>query len=110
LWLQLAVTGALAQVLDGRADVPKAQSAGVLDNRRHETNGSRHGDGHVDGVVLADDDVAALLTPAGVGRGDLAGRDGDSLDEEIVDAQLVSAAGRRIQSRAELQQLAHRDG
>src|SRR5690242_1243598 len=63
LGLELAVAGALAEILDLGGDGGEAEAVDVLDNGCHEADGGGDGDGDVDDVVLADDDLAVNLAP-----------------------------------------------
>ena len=93
LRLELAVTGALAEGLDLAGDGLETGTVDVLDNGGHETDRCCNSDRNVNSVVLTDEDVAVLLAPAGVGGRDLTGSNGESLDEEVVDRELVLAVG-----------------
>lgn len=106
LRLELVVTGTLSEILDGGGDRLETLAIGGLDDGCDKASGGGDGDGDIDGVVLAD----RLTLPRGVGGGDLLGSGSDSLDQEVVDAQLVLAIGGSIQSLAELHELANGDG
>lgn len=105
LGLELVVTGTLTQVTDLVGDAGQTQSLHVLDNRSDQTGGSGHGNADVSGFVLTDHRLAVLLDPAGVDLGHLHEGGGASLDEEVVDRELVLALSGGIQSLAKLHEL-----
>jgi hypothetical protein len=106
LGLELAITSLLGERLDLARDGLEATALNTGDDRGDETSGCGNGNRDVDVVELADVTVA----PAGVDLGNLAAGDSDSLDEEIVDGELVLAIGRAVQSLAKLEELADGDG
>lgn len=106
LRLELAITGLLGERLDLARDGLEATALNTGDNRGDETSGCGNGNRDVDVVELADVAVA----PARVDLGNLAAGNSDSLDQEIVDGELVLAIGRAVQSLAELEELADGDG
>lgn len=101
LGLELVLTGLLGEFLDRAGDGLEATALNASDDGGDEASGGRDSDGDVNRVELAD----GLATPAGVDGRDLLGGNGDGLDEEIVDRQLVLTLGRAVESLAELQQL-----
>lgn len=107
LGLELVVAGALTKVLDGVGNAGETKVVSVLNNRGDETGGSGNSDADVDVVVLADNSLAVLLSPAGVDSWDLAEGDRASLDEEVVDRKLVLAIGRGIEGLTKLEELAN---
>ena len=110
LGLELVLAGTLAKVLDLVGDAGETETGDVLDNGGDQTNGSGHSDANVSGLVLADDGLAVNLLPAGVDLGNLLEGNGASLDEEVVDGELVLALGGGVQSLAELHELSDRQG
>lgn len=106
LGLELAVAGLLGEILDLGGDGLEATALNTGDDGGDETSGGGDGDRDVDAVELTD----VALAPAGVDLGNLAAGNGHGLDQEVVDRQLVLAVGRAVESLAELEQLADRDG
>lgn len=106
LRLELAITSLLGERLDLARDGLEATALNTGDNRGDKTSGCGNGNRDVDVVELADVTVA----PARVDLGNLAAGNSDSLDQEIVDRELVLAIGRAVQSLAELEELADGDG
>jgi hypothetical protein len=102
LGLELAITSLLGKRLDLRRDSLKTTALNTGDDGGDKTSRGGNGDGNVDGVELADVTVA----PAGVDLGNLSAGNSDSLDQEIVDGELVLAVGRGVESLAELEKLA----
>lgn len=104
LRLELVVASLLGELLDLVGDGLEAAALNASDDGGDEASGSRDSDRDVDRVELTD----SLATPARVDGGHLLGGNGDGLDQEIVDGQLVLALRRAVEGLAELQQL--RDG
>jgi hypothetical protein len=102
LGLELAVTSLLGKRLDLRRDSLKATALDTSNDRGDKTSRGGNGDGNVDVVKLADVTVA----PAGVDLRNLSAGNGDGLDQEVVDGELVLAVGRGVESLAELEKLA----
>jgi len=102
LGLELAVTSLLGKRLDLRGDGLKTTALDTSDDRGDKTSGGGNGDGNVDVVELAD----VTIAPAGVDLRDLSAGNGDGLDKEVVDGELVLAVGRGVESLAELEKLA----
>lgn len=106
LGLELAFAGLLGQLLDLVGNSLETTALDSSDDGGDETSGGGNSDRHIDSAELAN----VTLTPARVDLGNLATGDGDSLDEEVVDGQLVLAIGSAVQSLAELAELADGDG
>ena len=102
LGLELAVTSLLGKRLDLGGDGFKTTALDTSDDRGDKTSGGGNGDGNVDVVELAD----VTIAPAGVDLGNLSAGNGDGLDQEVVDGELVLAVGGGVESLAELEKLA----
>jgi hypothetical protein len=106
LRLELAIASLLGKRLDLAGDGLEATTLDTGDDRGDKTSGGGNGDGDIDVVELADVTVA----PAGVDLGNLSAGNGNGLDQEVVDGQLVLAIGRAVKSLAELKELADGHG
>lgn len=102
--LELAIAGLGSKRFDLRRDGLEALAVGILDDGGHEAGGGGDGDGNVSVRVLADNTL--LLEPGRVDGGDLEESGGDTLDEEVVDGELILAIpGRSVEGLAELEEL-----
>lgn len=104
LGLELVVTGLLGELLDLAGDGREAAALNASDNGGDEASGGGNGNGDVDRGELAD----RVIAPAGVDGRDLLGGNGNGLDQEVVDRELVLALGGGVESLAELKELADR--
>lgn len=104
--LELVVASLLGKLLDLARDGLQAAGIDASNDRGDQTGRSGNGNGHVHAVELADDAVA----PARVDGRDLLAGGCDSLDEEVVDGELVLALRRAVQRLSKLEQLGHGQG
>jgi hypothetical protein len=104
LGLELSVAGLASKRLDVLGDGDKTLRVRVLNDGGHQADRGGDGDRDVRSGELLDD--ALGLTVRAVDLGDLEQRRGDSLNQEVVDRQLVFSVGRGVEGLAELEELA----
>lgn len=105
LGLELVVASLLGESLDLVGNGLEATALDASDDGGDESIGGRDGNGDIDSVVLTN----GALLPARIDGGVLLGGNAHSLDQEVVDRELVLALSRAVEGLAELEQLGDGD-
>ena len=100
---ELVGAGTGSEVLDLVRDSGQTLGLGAGDNGGDQTRRSRGGDADIGAVVLSD----RVVHPRAVGLGNGLEGKGGSLDNEVVDRELVLVLGLLVEDLAELQDLVH---